>query len=536
MSREIRKTNCNKCGSSDGNAVYDDGHTYCFVCNTYKKSFEDIESFEDNKVTFNIEDLQFRTNPDRKVTRRVCEMFGVRSEVNTDGNVSVTYYPYETKSGTSYKVRTLPKDFRVTKGLDGAKLFGQGLWAGASRKRLVITEGEEDALAVAQAYDTYNGNIYPVVSLPSSSNLKPVAENLEWIREFEEVVLFIDNDDAGNTCVDKLAKIIGYAKCKVARGTYKDASDILTKDSHTAVMQAIWNAKTYNPTGILSGDSLWKALEAYDEIESVPYPSCMPGLNHKLKGMRQGEITLFTSGTGSGKSTILREIAWHLVQNTEDKIGIIALEESPAETARKLSGLAISRNPAAEEIPLEDLREGFNQVFGDERVLVLDHAGAITDGIVSQLEYMAAVGCKYLFIDHITILVSEGAEGLEGNAAIDKVMNDLLKVAKVHNVWIGLVSHLRKTGQGKKAFEEGQLPSLDDIKGSGSIKQISMDIIAFARDSANEDDLIRNTVDLKVLKCRYTGLTGPAGKCKYIHNTGRLIDGEANWDEIDVPF
>ena len=90
------------------------------------------------------------------------------------------------------------------------------------------------------------------------------------------------------------------------------------------------------------------------------------------------------------------------------------------------------------------------------------------------------MGCTHIVLDHITIAVSEGTEGLEGNAAIDKVMSDLLKIVKKHNIWLGLVSHLRKA-MGGTSFEEGKLASIDDIKGSGSIKQISFDIIAFAR-------------------------------------------------------
>ena len=105
----------------------------------------------------------------------------------------------------------------------------------------------------------------------------------------------------------------------------------------------------------------------------------------------------------------------------------------------------------------------------------------MSNGIINQLEYMALSGCKYLFIDHITILVSEGADGLTGNEAIDKVMNDLLRISKQHDVWIGLVSHLRKMQQTGKSFEEGHMPTVDDIRGSGSIKQISHDIIAFSR-------------------------------------------------------
>ena len=137
---------------------------------------------------------------------------------------------------------------------------------------------------------------------------------------------------------------------------------------------------------------------------------------------------------------------------------------------------------------------------------------------------MALSGCKYLFIDHITILVSEGAEGLTGNEAIDKVMNDLLRISKQHNVWIGLVSHLRKMQTSGQSFEEGRLPTVDDIRGSGSIKQISHDIIAFARNIAAEDPEIRNTIFTSVLKSRYTGQTGPSGSCQFDHDTGRILN------------
>ena len=471
-----------------------------------------------------IKELQPGTTAHRKVSAEVARKFGVRFSVNEEGMIQNVYYPY-TKENTlvSYKVRELPKKFRTMGDFSDVDLFGQALFAGGG-KRLVIVEGEEDCIAVAQAYKD-KGTIWPVVSLPSASNLKPVLNNLEWIRSFEEVVLYMDNDDAGEGALDKLAKMVGYDKAKVAKGKEKDASDELTKHDTISVLQAIWNAQPYNPQGILSGESLWREVEEYQKIESVPYPSCLGGLNEKLKGMREGEITLWTSGTGSGKSTILREIVLHLLQTTQDKIGVIALEESPAETVRKLSGMAINKNPAAEEVPLEELRKGFDKLEA-ERLVVLNHAGSISEGIIDQLNYMAAAGCKYLFVDHITILVSEGADGLTGNEAIDKIMNDLLRVAKTHGVWIGLVSHLRKMQTSGQSFEDGRLPSLDDIRGSGSIKQISMDIVAFARDITNDDVIQRNTIEMKVLKCRYTGLTGSAGSTFYDHNTGRLTSIE----------
>jgi twinkle protein len=295
------------------------------------------------------------------------------------------------------------------------------------------------------------------------------------------------------------------------------------ESGHMGVLRGVWDAQQYSPQGIVTGEDLWTKLVEYNDVESLPYPDCFSGLNEKIKGMRLGEISLWVSGTGAGKSTMLREIVLDIIDKTEEKIGIIALEESPAETTRKLAGMVIKRNPAAEKIELDDLRVGFD-TFKD-RVLVLDHCGSMSNGIISQLEYMALSGCKYLFIDHITILVSEGSDGLTGNEAIDKVMNDLLRISKQHNVWIGLVSHLRKMSTTGQSFEEGRLPTVDDIRGSGSIKQISHDILAFARNITAEKEEDRNTIRLSVLKSRYTGKTGPAGSCKYDYDTGRLHDG-----------
>jgi len=349
-----------------------------------------------------------------------------------------------------------------------------------------------------------------------------VVEQREWIRSFEEVVLFVDKDAAGKIALDKLASTIGYDKVKVANSLNKDASEEYTLLGRKQVMEDIWNAQVYNPRFILTSNDLWKAMEDYNRIESLPYPGCFSGLNDKIKGMRLGEITLWTSGTGAGKSTMFREVMLDIINNTEEKVGIISLEESPAETAKKISGMAINRNPAMVDVPMKELKEGFDKIFGDDRVLVLDHSGSMNDGIVDQLEYMALRGCKYLFIDHITILVSEGAEGLTGNEAIDKIMNDLLRITKQHNVWIGLISHLRKMQLTGKSFEEGHMPTVDDIRGSGSIKQISHDIIAFARNIASDEEDERNTIKMKVLKSRFTGSTGPAGSVTYSPETGRL--------------
>jgi len=540
MGRIINRNQpCEKCGSSDAKQIYEEGSAYCFSCKSFfhspdeghmnaKFNQDDWDDFEEPVIqAYN--NYACRGFKERNIYKQVSEHYGVRVSYDVDGNIDAHYYPYYHDNNlVGYKIRQLPKTFRSIGRVKGG-VFGQHLYTGG--KRLVITEGELDAMSVQAAWYKKYKTFYPVVSLRSASSVKDLIEIRDWLKNFDEVVLWLDNDDAGREAAKEAAHIIGYEKVKIASCTEKDASDLWIKNPDQ-VLKTIYDASVYTPAGILTKEELWNQLEKYNEMESVPYPEFMEGLNEKLRGMRFGEITLWTSGTGSGKSTLLREIGIHLLENTKDKIGIISLEESPAETARKMAGMAINKNPAKEEIPLDELKTGFDRVFGSDRVMVLDHQGSISDGsIMDFLEHMCLSGCKYLFVDHITILASEGAEGLTGNEAIDKIMNDLLGLVKKHEVWIGLISHLRKTDNSGKSFEEGKLPSMDDIKGSGSIKQISMDIIAFARNVGSDNPEDRNTIKTKVLKCRYTGLTGPSGNLYYDFDTGRLCKGNDEFTE-----
>ena len=531
------KTNCPECGSKDNLAVYEDGHSYCFTPDCgYKKDDNNMASTRLQDVTVDsvprstqylsvndIADYPSYPMGSRKISRDIVDLFKVRMSVNEDGKPEAHYYPY-TRDGkiTAYKVRQLPKDFSVVGDFKNVELFGQSTCGGG--KTLVVTEGEIDAMAVAEAFKQHYGRIFPVVSIPSASGTNVLLAQREWIRNFESVVILFDQDEAGKTAAEKAAKIIGLERCKIGTMQQKDASETLIEGGHAAVLSSIWNAKPWSPAGIMYGDSIWDAFMERQSVESIPYPACMDGLNQKLKGIRHGEITLFTSGTGSGKSTVIKEIILDLLTKTDDKIGLISLEESVGDTAEKFISMALGR-PLSDPPPLteEQLRSGFDEVFGDERLVLLDHQGSVGDSsLIDKIEYMALSGCRYLVLDHITIAVSEGSEGLSGNEAIDKVMSDLLKIVKRHNIWLGLISHLRKS-MGGKSFEEGNLASIDDIKGSGSIKQISFDIVAFARNLVATDEAERNTIKFRVLKSRFTGLTGDAGLATYNQQTCRLI-------------
>src|SRR5262249_51102303 len=143
------------------------------------------------------------------------------------------------------------------------------------------------------------------------------------------------------------------------------------------------------------------------------------------------------------------------------------------------------------------------------------------------IRYMATVAeCKFIFLDHLTLMVSELGDITYQNgddlSKTDRLMSILRKLALANNVWIGLIVHLRKTGLGGVSFENGGIPSEDDLKGSGSIKQIANNVIALQRNRRHNNTKMKNTTLIHVLKSRLLGTVGSADYLYFDPETGRM--------------
>tara|TARA_R100001530_G_scaffold129164_1_gene99290 strand:- start:8551 stop:10185 length:1635 start_codon:yes stop_codon:yes gene_type:complete len=530
----IKHTNCEPCGSSDANAVYSDGSTYCFSCKKTNPSGTEETTLEFNVVQkhLSLEEIeQLPIESFRGISKKVLYNAGVKVEYDENRNIINHYYPLTVnKKVKSYKKRIVAtKEFRAVGKIEVPELFNQ--CNSGKRKNLVITEGEIDCLSILEMLTKAKAQ-FDVVSIVNGapSARRNIASNLDFINKYEKVFLAFDNDEPGIEAANDVAHIIKPGKSHIVNSIFKDANEALVKEQSNAYLQDIWSAKTYKPDNFVSGEKIWQAFKERSEVKSVPYPDCLKGLNDKLFGMRLGEITLFTSGTGSGKSTVVKETILNLLDKTEDKIGLISLEESIGDTATRLIGMSINKNIRfPDDVTEEEARVGYNKVFKDERLILLDHQGSVQDtSLLDRIEYLAALGCTYLILDHITIAVSEGIDGATGNEAVDKVMSSLLKIVKRYNIHLTLISHLRKSSGEGKSFEEGVMPNLDSIKGSGSIKQISFDIIGFARNMMAAEKADRSIVKFAVLKSRFSGETGHCGQATYNVSTGRLNYNESN--------
>jgi twinkle protein len=84
-----------------------------------------------------------------------------------------------------------------------------------------------------------------------------------------------------------------------------------------------------------------------------------------------------------------------------------------------------------------------------------------------------------------------------------------------------LVTLRRPEGKG---HEEGSVTSLSQLRGSGSIAQLSDMVLGLERNGQADDVTTRNTTKVRVLKNRFSGITGSAGQLLYNHETGRMTE------------
>ena len=170
-----------------------------------------------------------------------------------------------------------------------------------------------------------------------------------------------------------------------------------------------------------------------------------------------------------------------------------------------------------------DFDRAFDETLGTERMFAYDHFGSQADDVIlSRMRYMIGhCGVEVLALDHISIVVSGGDIEDDERRRLDKLMTDLRSLMEETRASLHLVSHLRRPA-GAASHEEGRAVSLAHLRGTQAIAQLSDTVIAGERDQQAVDARQRNTTQLRVLKNRYAGITGPADQLYYEPETGRL--------------
>ena len=526
---------CPDCGSSDALAYYEWG-TKCFSCDTSKpyRNGERMDTQPKQVVKMHNENESsfiFSAIPDRKLSLDTCKKYGV--SVTKNGTmIDKHMYKYHDKDGNhlaSKFRRTSDKQFWSEGDLGKCGLFGQNIF-GQTGKFVTVCEGEIDAMSAFELM----GSKWPSVSIKNGaqSAVKNCQQSLEYLNKFDTIVLCFDNDKQGKDAAQAVAKLFEPNKCKIMDLELKDANEYLKMGQREKFTQSWWSARTYTPAGIINLADLGRSL--YDEThnETCPYP--WSGMNDKTYGIRTGELVTFTSGAGMGKSSIMRELMYHIMHNTEDNIGVLAMEENTKQTAYNLMSVEANARMYIKEIRAQYTQEQLDdwqaKSIDSGRFFAFDHFGSIdNDEILGRVRYMAkALNCKWVFLDHLSILVSGQEDNGDERKSIDILMTKLRSLVEETGIALMLVSHLRRPS-GDNGHENGREVTLSHLRGSASIAHLSDAVIALERNQQADDPIEANTTSIRILKNRYTGDTGVACHLHYDGGTGRMT-------QIDNPF
>lgn len=539
MSEFVQHEPCPTCqaagrdGKGNNLARYDDGHAVCFAfgCDHYEKgtgegredsSTRSPSSGKGKPITGLLTGEPAALGK-RKISEETCRHLDYTVGEHHGRPVQIATYYNAQGQRCAQKLRFPDKTFRWVGDPKQALLYGQQRFKAGGRK-VVITEGEIDALSVDEVQDRK----WPVVSVPNGADSakKACLAQLEWLDSFQEVVIFFDSDEPGKQAAVEVAELFGAGKAKIVNFEYKDANEALQKGDGAAVINATWNAVPYWPDDLVEGgtDALWERVRDFKIATDYEYP--WAALNAVTLGMRLRELILWTAGSGIGKSHALREVSLGLLPALRakgKKLGIVALEESVEITAIRLASMHLKISHTRwDDVPLEERKKAIKEVT--HGIVLYDHFGSLgSERLFTKLRALAASGCDVIILDHISIVISGSDEGdTNERRMIDKMMTQLRSLSEEKNVIFHVISHLRKAGG--TAHEEGGRITLDDLRGSGSLKQLSDSVIAIERNQQSEDEKLRHVAQLRVLKNRWVGTTGPAGWIKYDPETTRMTE------------
>lgn len=517
----IGHESCPQCGSRDNLARYDDGHGFCFGCQYHEPgggaSVDRARGLPSELLLGDYTSL-----PARRLTEDTCRKFrysvafAKHPKTRKLEPVQIATYCDDEGRPVAQKLRFRDKammSIGETKRLSGL-LYGRHLWRDGGKK-VVITEGEIDALSVSQLQD----NKWPVVSIPNGAQgaAKSIAANLEWLTKFDEVILMFDDDDAGRAAVEDCTPLFPVGKCKVARiDGFKDANAALVAGQGGKVIDAMWGAKEYRPDGIVDIESTLARAVAKIEFSGLSWP--WPTLDRATYGRRRGEIYGWAGGTGMGKTTLFKQIQAHVVGQGLP-IGIIALEEPAHHSAKTLAGVidGVRYHVPGTEYDPAKLEGTLRSLQG--KVYLYDHFGSATyETIVEKIRYMRhAFGVRDFFLDHLTALAA--TMGDDERKAIDRMMAELSALMIELDSTLDYISHL-STPEGK-SHEEGGRVLERHLRGSRSIAYWSHFIFALEGDKQKLD----SPRVLRVLKDRFTGDShGLRIGLQYEKRTGRLVE------------
>lgn len=452
-----------------------------------------------------------------------------------------TAFFYRTENGkvVTVKYRCCTNGKSISQETGGKAILWN--YTNATSERIIITEGEPDALSLAEI-----GYFDRVVSVPFG------VPNFDWIencQEFldskSEIILALDNDLAGQDCIRKLSLKLDAEKLKVINlGKYKDLNEVLMLEGADYLRNIIDNPVDLKFEGIQDiGD-----IGRFNINDINRFTTGIKELDIYTRGIKQSELLVIAGDNASGKTTLVKQLMLSAVQQ-EKKVWVFNGEITP-EIFKE--DLYLQANGTEKLVRVEDLKvEGeFDWKVNDENYTKIDkwlsgkmkifssEERAIEENIKKNMIIaVTKMNCFLFVIDNLSVITFPASQPLHHMQGEFVVW--CKEFARKYGVSVILVNHMTKSTDTTKKTK-------GNIKGSGIITDIADMVIAIHR---NSDKDVECDAELEIMKNRLHGKTGNV-ECGYCPKTKRIYDMKNenlevhrlyNWhkkeiDEFGVPI
>lgn len=512
------------CGSSDAYAEDDNGGGYCFSCGRtvfadgHTHTHQHTERRVMTATPIELPVLTANGIKSRGISAETMRKFGV----GTDEDKNLWLPLYHEGQVIGAKVRSGKKEFKwhsAPENKDSVQLWG--MQAAQAKWKLIITEGELDALA---AYQMFEGKA-SVVSVPfgAQTAAKYVKKALQWVESFEAVYIAMDMDEPGRKASKELMDLLtpGKAREVVLPSGYKDACDLSAAGEARIFKEAIYSAQPRIIEGVLNTPNLIEeTVKLYSTAElRVGVSTGYAGMDNLLGGYRQGEVLLVAGGTGSGKSTTARQLAYNLLKAQAGKLMYIPLEDQPSFSMLSLAQLHLQQDlihdtPGELSITPEQLRNALLEVTQDLVVFTRDNINSL-DKFMANLEFAIRThDVRFVFLDHITLL-AEGAEEATV-AATNKLMGQIRYLANTYHTTFIVVSHISRNS----SDPHDENPTMARLKNASSLGQVPDAVLGVFRQRGTTKTVI------KTLKASRTWNRYGSVELQYDYDTTHLQEVE----------
>jgi KaiC/GvpD/RAD55 family RecA-like ATPase len=357
-----------------------------------------------------------------------------------------------------------------------------------------------------------------------------------WTDPFIEatrIYLCHDAAEYGQRDAERIARILGQHRCiRIVPPTSSDSwlGAIACGADCPEVEAAIARGETMAPKEVTRpADYLSGLEEKLFSPQSQGAGTGWPDLDRVLGGIRPGEITALTGGSGDGKSTWATALSYHLATQGMPVLSI-PLELTPVDILEML--VSIQGRKSSGRLTLPELRSAAEQVFALPYYMLdlrnkngTRRTSMTADEMIGYVRYAKEThGVRFVVLDHLLRFFGD-MDQRHQLAAIRPTMEKLSGFVKDSGIHLLIVCH-PKTPQSDRR-RGSVIYTLNDVWGGNATLQEAWNGISINRTEQDGDEVTR----IRVEKCRsQAGKKGFVDFCFEREGLRYISPGESSAD------